>query len=507
MKKTIKKIFSLIIVFCMACVGLISTPIVGAKAEESGTWNLVTDASDLAVGDKVVVVAKDYDYALSTGQNKNNRGQAEVTKDGNTITFGADVQQITLEAGTVANTFAFNVGDGYLYAASSSSNYLRTETTLSNNSSWMITIADGTATIVAKGDNSRNVMQYNQTSSLFACYGSDSQKAICLYKFVAQEEIVLPEAIKDLNAVNAYMSLSYKYKETTQEVEASSEVTDTLNRATTGVTGTTYTDWSDKTATSSAVYAGQSAGGNSSIQLRSTNSNSGIITTASGGKATKITVTWYSGTASGRTLNVYGKNTAYSEATDLYSESTQGTKLGTIVYGTSTELVIDGDYEYIGVRSASGAMYLSEIQITWDTGSGGGTKTETVLTDSEFRFRCGVDASLLDLKDVVDAYGIRVTAKGNTADYTEAATSWATDAENGMVYVIIGLGDIIDDIDKLTTEFTVQAYVVYDEVTYLSASTKTYSVASIIKMYYEEKNIVDVEHLYNYLQENNQEVA
>ena len=92
---------------------------------------------------------------------------------------------------------------------------------------------------------------------------------------------------------------------------------DTLTRATTGITNTSYTEWSGKTGTSGAVYAGQSAGGNSSIQLRSKNNNSGIVTTASGGKVVKITVVWNSNTSSGRTLDVYGKNTAYSKATDL----------------------------------------------------------------------------------------------------------------------------------------------------------------------------------------------
>lgn len=150
------------------------------------------------------------------------------------------------------------------------------------------------------------------------------------------------------------------------DAESQNIVTDTLNRALTGVTGTSYTDWSDKTVTSTAVYAGNSAGGNESIQLRSNNSNSGIITTASGGKVTKVVVTWDSHTLDGRTLNIYGKNTAYAAATDLYDDSTQGTLLGTIVYGTSTELVIEGDYEYIGMHSDSGAMYLAEIQITWD---------------------------------------------------------------------------------------------------------------------------------------------
>ena len=149
----------------------------------SGLWELVTNVNSLAAGDKVVIVAKDYDYALSTTQNENNRGQAEVTKNNdNTVAFGKDVQVLTLETGTVDNTFALNTGKGYLYAVSSSSNYLKTQTKKDENASWKITITDGTASIVAQGTNSRNVMQYNQSSSLFACYASASQKAVCIYK-------------------------------------------------------------------------------------------------------------------------------------------------------------------------------------------------------------------------------------------------------------------------------------------------------------------------------------
>ena len=158
--------------------------------------------------------------------------------------------------------------------------------------------------------------------------------------------------------------------------------TDVIDLAFTGITAnsTSYSDWSGKSGSaSSAVYAGNSAGGNSSIQLRSSNSNSGIVTTASGGKVTKVAVTWNSNTSSGRTLDVYGKNTAYSTATDLYDSSTQGTKIGSIVYGTSTELTISGDYTFVGLRSNSGAMYLDKIEITWDDGS-----TPVVKTDPTF---------------------------------------------------------------------------------------------------------------------------
>ena len=143
-------------------------------------------------------------------------------------------------------------------------------------------------------------------------------------------------------------------------------VTDVLNRATTGISGTTYTNWSGKTVSSSATYAGQSAGGNESIQIRSENSNSGIITTASGGFIRKIQVEWNSNTNNDRTLNIYGKNTAYSSPADLFDNSKRGTVLGTIVYGTSTELTVQGDYAYIGLRSKSGALYLTSVSITYE---------------------------------------------------------------------------------------------------------------------------------------------
>ncbi len=165
-------------------------------------------------------------------------------------------------------------------------------------------------------------------------------------------------------------------QEGTGDGSGTTTVTDVLNRDLTGVTSTnTYSDWSGKTATSSAVYAGNSCGGNSSIQLRSDKSSAGIITTTSGGKARKVTVVWNTSTTQGRVLNIYGKNSTYSAVTELYGNNA-GTLIGNIKYGTSTELIISDDYEYIGIRSNSGAMYLTSISIQWETdGEGDGNAT------------------------------------------------------------------------------------------------------------------------------------
>ena len=150
-------------------------------------------------------------------------------------------------------------------------------------------------------------------------------------------------------------------------------VTDALTLETTGVSGNSYADWTYTSEASGATYVGQSAGGNDSIQLRSKNNNSGIVATKSNGTATKIVVDWNENTYSTRVLNVYGSNTAYTSAADLYDDNA-GTLLGTITYvqgdaeSTETEFAIEGSYAYIGLRSKDSALYLNEIDITWAIG-------------------------------------------------------------------------------------------------------------------------------------------
>ncbi|MBO4413969.1 MAG: hypothetical protein J5830_04615 [Clostridia bacterium] len=146
--------------------------------------------------------------------------------------------------------------------------------------------------------------------------------------------------------------------------------TDTLTRATTGVEdgSTSYANWSGKKAVSDATYAGNSAGSNNSIQMRSKN-NSGIVTTTSGGYALSVEIVWNENTADGRTINVYGKDTAYESAADLYDSEKQGTLIGTIVKGTTT-LSLGKGSKFIGIRSDNGALYLDSVKIVWSDTEG-----------------------------------------------------------------------------------------------------------------------------------------
>lgn len=192
-------------------------------------------------------------------------------------------------------------------------------------------------------------------------------------------------------------------------------VTDTLTRDTTGITQTSYTAWSGKTVSSEAVYAGTSAGGNTSIQLR-TSSNTGVYTTSSGGKARKVTVVWNTSTSSNRGLQVYGRNTAYTSIGDVWG-SAPGTLLGTISYTSSssydTEVTISGDYEYIALKPTRGALYLTSITIDWETGGASCLARDVEVAGTSWTASSGVVQGT--------TYEWSVVAVGGTAQCTSSA--------------------------------------------------------------------------------------
>ncbi len=305
----------------------------------------------------------------------------------------------------------------------------------------------------------------------------------------------LDETIREtLNDVQALMALGFTYS--TKNV-ASQSVTDTLDNAFTGATSSSYIAWTNSGA-SGADYAGLSSGGTAGtlIQLNS-NSNRGIVTTASGGKATKITVTWDESTTDGRTLDIYGSNKAYAATSDLYGNNA-GEKIGSIEYGTSTELEITGDYQYIGIRSNSGALYLGSIEITWESEGG------EVVTESEFAIRCAMntnDFETLANLEGVTSVGIQVKTAKQTIQYTDdVAVSWKS--AGNMTYIVIGLGkNLVDSAAKLGTEFTVSVFIEVDDVIYTSTAVAKYSVGSLLATYYNDKAITDedVAYLYEYL--------
>ncbi len=169
------------------------------KNINSNYYVKVTDASTLENGDAILIVCESDNHALSTTQNSNNRGEASVTIESNTIQSpSASVQKIVLVKKTEkisdadTDVFYFYTGAaGYLYAASSGSNYLRTAVLPSENARATIEISgDGNAAILFTGSNSHNDLRHNNSSSIFSCYLSTAdQDKVQIYKEVASVDV------------------------------------------------------------------------------------------------------------------------------------------------------------------------------------------------------------------------------------------------------------------------------------------------------------------------------
>ncbi len=163
------------------------------------------------------------------------------------------------------------------------------------------------------------------------------------------------------------------FKITRAESTPVSTVSDVLTSVGLGATeggGNSYANFTGKTFTSNAIYAANICAGNvEAIQLRSKNSNSGIVSTTSGGKLKKVVLNWADNTSAGRKVQIYGSNTAYTAPTDLYGTN-QGTLLAELNIEDATGLVstleVTDDYEYVGIRSQADALYLASVEIEWE---------------------------------------------------------------------------------------------------------------------------------------------
>lgn len=250
---------------------------------------------------------------------------------------------------------------------------------------------------------------------------------------------------------------------------------DVLNFAFTGLSSETsgYATWSEKNGSfSSAVYAGNSNGGVTYIQLRKS-SPSGIVSTTSGGVLRKVAVTWSTATdnTSGRSLTVYGNNRPYSNSEDLYDSKSTQVELGTIVYGTSTELEITDNYEYVGIVS-SGAVYLDEIDIYWDnqpsrveaptnvSAASSGTSINVTWTDVVSNVAKYVVTCTGQSPQVIDQ-GVQAATFSNLSNGTYSVTIQAVPSSNSHA------SSVVSEVGDITVSGAVDKY--YKKVTSIIA--------------------------------------
>lgn len=164
---------------------------------------LCEDAAWLTEGANIIFassVAAGEQKAMSKLQKTNNRGAASVTI-GSAFNAGKETVGIVSKDADVAvftvgisnGHITFYTGDsrdaknnsvaGYLYAANSKDNQLKTQNNVDDNAEWTVAVAtNGEATIKAQGTNSRNLMRYNPNNGnpMFSCYGS-GQEPVYIY--------------------------------------------------------------------------------------------------------------------------------------------------------------------------------------------------------------------------------------------------------------------------------------------------------------------------------------
>lgn len=98
------------------------------------------------------------------------------------------------EAGDYYGMYTIQDASGkYLYAASSSNNYLRASESIDEESAndyyWAITENGGSYSIVAAKSLNRNVLRYNTSSDLFSCYeDATKQSPVVLYDYSINED-------------------------------------------------------------------------------------------------------------------------------------------------------------------------------------------------------------------------------------------------------------------------------------------------------------------------------
>lgn len=168
---------------------------------------------------------------------------------------------------------------------------------------------------------------------------------------------------------------------------AQETVTDELTATILEVSTNGYKKFATKTLSSGASYDGAACIGTGKnkkgIQIRTKVDKglyTGIITSASGGTIKSITINFNSGNSN--TLDIYGKNTAYTTADDLFG-SAAGELIKSVPNSkTAVTITPDKAYNFIGFKSNNGTNYIDKITIVWGKAASTPPTTTTFGTNS-----------------------------------------------------------------------------------------------------------------------------
>ena len=179
-----------------------SVDMAGIEIQGGDTFVLVTDASELQVGDEVLVVSKDGTYALGA-QQSSYRKEVSVNATGGVIADPGEATVLTLELGSAIGTWSFRTGNAYL-ASTSSGNNLTEVASKNANASWKVTVSSSATLIQAQAGGSK-LLKHNPSAHRFSCYKNSSTNVenVVLYRKGS-----VPTSVEDdpLTAYDAYGS-------------------------------------------------------------------------------------------------------------------------------------------------------------------------------------------------------------------------------------------------------------------------------------------------------------
>lgn len=387
-------------------------------------YTLVKDVADLTLGSEVLIVADAYDYAISTTQNTNNRGQASITKSTSTggvdiiSSPGVDVQILTIANGNKAGTYAFSTGEGYLNAISEN-NYLRTQTTLDNTGSWLISITtEGVATIKSIGTSDVRVIRYNSTSSIFSCYAS-GQKEIALYKkdgsgsgainAKVAESLSITDATTTFSVNETFVfdgRVTLIYSDTSEEILSSSDYTVDYTAVDMETAGTypvivTYKDNNIKASYNVTVSEGETPIENT---VTVTSSNLGSASTVATDMDSQISYVNSASNTYSNPMRIYANNSftissktqsitkvVYTCNSTAYANTLSngtftvdnGASVSVSVSGSDVIVIITGATKTV-VAKPSAQVRLDALSVTYISPSGSGSSDSVTFTPTNF---------------------------------------------------------------------------------------------------------------------------
>ena len=146
------------------------------------TFTRISSASDLADGDEIIFVDQEGEYACGTTQQSNNRTLVAIETNDNSYSYqSSDNVQVFVVKKNGTN-YGFHTGAGYIYSASSSKNYLKTNTTASTTSptgtsAWTLSVSGNVFTVTNVTNTSYYLaLNLSNNPKLFSQYKSGQSK-------------------------------------------------------------------------------------------------------------------------------------------------------------------------------------------------------------------------------------------------------------------------------------------------------------------------------------------